>query len=462
MGASNQSRSLPFDAERTVNLYPIVDQNGKEPSALYGTPGLLLFGTAGTGPIRAAFTATNGRCFFVSSRDLYELNSDGTASLLGTTTGDASNIVSIDENGTQLAVCDGEGLFIFTYATNAFAEVTDADLPTCSTVTFIDGYFVVTETNTGKFYISDLYDGFVWNALDFATAESSPDKLLRVKNAIGQLWLLGEKTTEIWTNTGDSTFPFQRIAGAKIEVGVLAAHTAIPVDNTLMWVGKDNIGSGIVYRASGFTPKRVSTEYIERKISAATDQTKMVAYTYQQDGHVFYVITGGGLETTLVYDITTGVWHERAYLETDGSYSTHLGFCCTFAFNKHLVGDRRNGNIYQMSLETYTDNGDEILRERIYTHVSQEGEQIRFNSLDIYMENGVGLQTGQGSNPLISLQLSKDGARTWSSEFTASIGAVGLYQTMIRFRRLGIAEIMTFKLRISEPVKICLIGSYLK
>ncbi len=59
VGPSYQQRSIPFDGQRTINLYPVLDQQGKEVSALYGTPGLTLFGTAGTGPIRGLFTANH-------------------------------------------------------------------------------------------------------------------------------------------------------------------------------------------------------------------------------------------------------------------------------------------------------------------------------------------------------------------------------------------------------------------
>lgn len=460
VGPSYQERSLPFDAQRSVNLFPVFDENGKEVAAMYGTPGLSLFSTCGSGPVRGAFHTANGRAFVVSGSGLYELDSLGMATLLGTLNS-SSSIISMDENGLQLAICDGSDLYILTLATNAFTQVTDADLPECGLVTFIDGYFVVNEIDTGKFFISSLYDGLTWDALDFATAESSPDSLKGCYNAVGQLWLMGEHTGEIWTNTGDSAFPFQRIAGAKMEVGILAPHTAESIANSLIWVGQDKIGKGIVYRAQGFTPKAISNSAIEKRIQEAGNAENMRSYTYQEDGHVFYVLTGGGLETSLVYDLTTEEWHERAYLNSQGNFEQHLSSCSIFIFDKQLVGDRRNGKIYQMSLDYFDDAGDAIARDRIYTHISNEGKRLRFNALEIGFETGVGLQSGQGSNPLCSLRISKDGARTWSDWFTCSIGAVGKFVTKVVFRRLGVAEQITFWLRITEPVKVAITGSYL-
>lgn len=463
VGGSYQQRSLPFNAQRTVNLFPIKDEGGKEVSALYGTAGKRLFANIGLGPIRQEFTSANGRFFAVSNSKLYEVDSLGASSELGSL--DSSDgIVTMAENNTQLAICDGSKLYILTYSTNDFQKITVASFPTSvGIVTFIDGYFVVNENDTGRFYISGINDGLSsWDALDFATAESSPDNLVSVVNAIGQMWLFGSETTEVWTNTGDSLFPFRRISGAKMQTGILSAFTAVEIDNSVIWVGRDKLGQGIVYRAQGFTPVRISTTPIEILISHATDPTNMRSYVYQEEGNTFYVLTGGGLATTLVYDLLTQEWHERAYLNGDGNYETDLACCHAFAFGKHLVGDRRNGKIYEQSLGFYTDNGDLVSRKRIYTHLSDSGKRIRYNSLEIGFEAGVGLQTGQGSNPLVTLRLSKDGARTWSDAYTATIGAVGQYQQKIEFRRLGITEQMTFEIEITDPVKVAIIGSYLR
>lgn len=437
-----------------------MDKQGKDVAALYGTPGLSLFGVAGLGQCRNSFPASNGRAFIVSGATLFEIDSAGTATSHGTLLTSSGNI-TIAENGLQLAICDGTNLYIFTYATNAFAQVTDPDLPVCGTVTFIGGYFIINKVGTGSFYISAIYDGFSWNALDFATAESSPDPLLRVYNALGQLWLLGSRTTEIWTLTGNAAFPFQKISGANLDVGIVGAYTAAATDSAIVFLGQNIYGTSSVYRTTSTVPVEISTEPINILLDNATDQANIVAFTYQQQAHTFYVLTGGGLATTLVYDFQTDLWHERAYLNSEGNYETQRGYCCMFIFNKQIVGDKENGNIYEMSMDVYSDNGDPILRERIYTHLFDDNQRVRYNKLNIGFETGVGLQTGQGQVPLTALQLSKDGARTWSTSFTTSIGEVGAYQTQITFRRLGIAQQMTFRIKISDPVKVAIIGSYL-
>ncbi len=460
VGSTYQERSLPFNAQRTVNAFPVKTKKGKEVDALYGTPGLKEFCIAGSGAIRAEFYSSNGRAFVVSGSEVYEIDVAGNATLRGTIDQTQGN-VSIDENATQLGICDGQSLYIFTYEDNDFSKVSDDDLPLCGSLAVIDSYFIVNKNNSGQFYISTVADGANWAALDFASAESSPDKLLRVYNALGQLWLFGERTTEIWSNTGAASFPFERIAGAKIEAGIVAPHTVIAMDSSVFWLGRDKFGSGIVLRARGFTPIKVSTSAIDYAIQSATNLDDIRAWSYQMDGHYFYVLTGGGLKTSLVYDLTMDEWHERAYLNEEGKYEQHLASSHMLAFDKHLVGDRNSGKIYEMSMDVYSDDGNPIKRERIYTHISNEDKYIRYNNLVLGFETGVGLQSGHGSDPKVSLQMSKDGARTWSDSYTDSIGKVGEYKDKVRFRRLGIAEKMTFRISMTDPVKFAITGSYL-
>lgn len=460
VGPSYQERSLPFDAQRTVNLFPVLDEtkNGKEVSALYGTPGLSLFSTCGEGSIRGVFCAANGRAFVVSGITLYEVTSDGTATSRGAMSS-GSSVVTMDENGTQLAICDGSTVYIFTYATNAFAVVGDIDIPSSGTLCFIDGYFVVSKNSSGAFYISSLYDGNTWDPLDFATAESSPDNLIRVINAGGNLWLLGNNTIEIWTNIGGSGFPFERINNAKMDMGCLAAHSVVTVGNSIVWLGRDKKGSGVVYSAQGISPQRISTHAIEYKIQQASNPSALRGYSYQQDGHVFYVLTG--LDTTLVYDFTTELWHERAYLNPQGVYEAHLGLCHMFAFDMHLVGDRSSGKVYEMSLDVYSDNGSAIKRMRVFTHIGEEGKRFTINSLQVDFERGVGLTTGQGSAPVAALRMSKDGGRSWSNEYQASIGAIGVRLPRTRWNRLGQYELATIEISITDPVKVAICGAYI-
>lgn len=452
--------SLPFDAQRTINWYVVYDETGqgKEPAALYATPGLKLFSTVGIGPIRGVYTSTNGRMFAISNNELYELSNAGTPTLRGTLASDAG-AVTICENTTQMAICDADKIYIFTYATNAFATATIAQSPAL-TVTELDGYFIY-NTTLGRFYISGLQDGLSWNSLDFATAESSPDGLKRVIGALGLLLLLGDRTIEPWYNSGDLEFPFDRQQGATKPIGCVATYSVVEVDNTIYWLGATEEGQGIVYKLEGYSPKRVSTFAIEELINKSTNLSEIRGFAYQEKGHTFYVLNGGELETSPVLDLSSGQWHERAYLEETGFYSQHKAICGTYAFGKHLVGDRDNANVYEMSTAYYDDAGTPIRSRRVFTHINNEGKRIKINTVEVDFERGVGLVSGQGSNPIAWIRTSVDGGRSWGPEINLTVGKIGVRGPRAIARKMGINEdLITFDVTITDPVRRAICGAY--
>jgi len=457
VGGSSQQASLPFNAERTVNMYAVLDQQGKKPASLYARPGNAVFATLGSGAGRGAFTATNGRAFVVSGSQLYELLAGGTGTVLGsllTSSGD----ITMAENGVQLAICDGVDLYILTYATNTFQRVVNPNLPSAASVTFLDGYFVVNRSFTsGIFQISAPFDGLNWAALDFASAESSPDSLLRVAVVFGQLFLFGDISIEPWNNTGAATFPFQRVnSSSQISVGVAAPSTILELDNTAFWVGKDKNGTGVVYRADGYSPKRISTEAVELRLQAAPSISTLKAMAYQEAGHTFYIITGGGMETAQVYDVSTNLWTEWSYFNSSGNYELPLTNDLFYAFGKTLALDRTSGKVYEQSSKYYSDDGEEIACDRIFTHIFDNGNPFLIKNLILNFETGVGNTTVE--NPKAMLYLSNDGGRTFYTYYEAFMGKAGEFLSRVVFWRLGRHRQCTFRVRVTDSVKRVITG----
>lgn len=453
VGQTYQMEAVSFDSQRCVNLYPIVSESGtsKSVSALRGTSGLELFTSVGGGPIRGGIESS-GRAFFVSGNELYEVLVGGTSTLRGelsTSTG----AVSLEENPTQIMIVDGAYGYIFNKATDVFEQITDADFPIPSDLTYQDGYFIVTEASSAKFFISGINNGLTWDSLDSTTVESSPDDLVGVKSDSSNLWLFGTKSTEVYRNTGAAAFPFQRISGALIETGCAAQGTIQELDNALIWLGTDDNGDSIVWRSNGYNAQRISTQAIELKIAESTDFTESYAWVYHERGHAFYMLQVKGLSTTLCLDMSTMAWHERSYRNTDtGAEEQHLGSCHVFFKQKHLVGGRDSGNIYNMSLDIYTDNGAPIVRERTSPHYSEEKRYISHAQFELDMETGVGLSDGQGSDPQIMLQYSDNGGRTWGVELWIPLGKMGEYDTRVKWNQLGNARDRVYRVRISDPV----------
>ena len=468
LGASYVARSVNAADNRMVNLYPeTTPDGGKTAAFLTRCPGLQFLQTIGTGPIRGLWAhQTNGSDFYVvSGLEVYKVTGmTNVPTLLGNVTG--TGPVSIADNGTQIFfACNPDG-FIYNEVTNVFAKITDPDFPGAVTVGYLDGYFVFNEPNSQRIWVTSLFDGLSVNPLDFASAEGSPDGLVAINVDHREAWLFGTDSIEVWYDAGLADFPLTRIQGAFNEIGCVAAFSVAKLDNGLFWLGTDARGQGIVYRANGYTGQRISTHAIEYAIAQYGNISDAVAYTYQQEGHAFYVISFPTGNATWVYDVATQAWHERAGWD-NGAFTRHRSNCqCNFGGNT-IVGDYQNGNIYKMTLNVYSDNGgvQKWLRSwRALPSGQNNLKRTAHHSLQLDCESGTGLATGQGNDPQVMLRWSDDGGHTWSNEHWAPMGKIGAYYQRVFWRRLG----MTLKLRDrvyevsgTDPVKMAIMGAEL-
>jgi hypothetical protein len=370
------------------------------------------------------------------------------------------------DNGTQLFIAANGPGYIYNNTTNVFQQITDPDFPGAVTVGYLDGYFVFNEPNSQRIWITALLDGLSVDPLDFVSAEGSPDDVTGIIVDHREVWVLGTNSVEVWYNAGTVDFPLQRIQGAFNEIGCISPYSLAKLDNGVFWLGSDARGKGIVYRANGYTGTRISTHAVEWQIQQYNDISDAVAYTYQQDGHAFYVLIFPSANTTWVYDVATQAWHERAGF-ANGQFTRHRSNCQMAFNNEIVVGDFQTGNIYAFDLEDYSDNGQ--IQKWYRTWRALPTGQNNFkrtaqHSLQLNCESGVGLNLGQGSNPQVMLRWSDDGGHTWSNEHWAPIGQIGAYGRRTFWRRLG----MTLKLRDrvyelsgTDPVKIAIMGAEL-
>jgi hypothetical protein len=391
LGSTYVARSVNAADSRMVNLFPeLVPEGGKEPAFLQRAPGLRLLATIGTGPIRGLWQF-GGFGYAVSGNTLYKITTAWTATTLGTIAG--TGPVSMSDNGTQLFVAANGPSYIYNANTNVFAQITDEDFPGAVTVGYIDGYFVFNEPNSQKVWVTSLLDGLSVDPLDFASAEGSPDGLVSLTVSNREIWLFGTNSTEVWYDAGTADFPLQRIQGASNELGCTAPYSVAKMDNTVFWLGADARGRGMVYRANGYIGQRISTHAVEWHIQQYGNLSDAIGYTYQQDGHSFYVLIFPQANTTWVYDLATQAWHERAGWD-NGEFTRHRSNCQMAFNNEIVVGDFENGNIYAFDLDVYADNGD-IQRWLRSWRALPPGQntllRTTHHSLQLDCETGVGL-----------------------------------------------------------------------
>jgi len=435
-----------------VNLFYDPEQSDQRP-ALRGIPGLKSFYASGVGAPVRAMTVFNGSLYAVIGNTVYKINTAGIATVLTATLSTSTGVVEMADNGTQIMLIDGTYGYII--EGDVLAQITDDNFPVPASLAYQDTYFIVTEKDTGKIYISSQMDGTEWDALDYASAEGKPDDALAIISDHRELWILGQVSTEVFYNSGDAAFPFERINGAFIEKGIGAAASAAKLDNSVFWLTEEFQ----VVRALEYTPVIVSTRKIEKEIAGYETKSDAVAYTYAQEGHSFYVLNFPTANKTWVYDVATQLWHERRSFPTDGR---HRGNCYAYFNGKHLVGDYDNGKIYELDFNTFDDDGKIQRSIHVFPPIMAGNRQNVFHfRIEIEVTSGVGLVSGQGEDPIAILDWSNDNYNNWSNEHWLKIGKIGEYTNRVVERRMGSARWRAYRLTITDPVERCIIAPYL-
>jgi hypothetical protein len=492
-------------------------QDSKSPAALVGTPGTVLFAEFPEGPIRM-FHFMVDRCFVVAGASLYELYSDGTFSApRGEIDAPIETpIVSVDNGASSFGVGGNQILmlvnglgYIFNITTNVFTQITDSNFPeNAHQAAFLDGYFIVT-SRTMAFKVSELYNGLVWPALATAAAIAAPDNIQKPFGSNQILYLIKDSTTEVWQDVAVPTSqgcPFAHIPGSLVNFGTVASRSVARAGDMVFMLGTTRVGDSAAYfgvvSLSGTTVQKVSTPSIDYRISHLSTLYDAVSYSYVDEGHLFYVLTFPTDDITFVYDVTTQQWHERSTY-TAGPYlqHRHMSEEYVFAWGKHLVSHFDAPNIYEMSSRFYDDDGFPIVGMRTAQTIydENENENVKIFKLAIDAETGVGRSAGDSgvssrvrtftdtpprewsdtddhiwedtiavvtadplgynATPVAWLSWSNDGGRTWSSEYSASLGKQGEYRTRLIWRRLGSPKNRIFRLRIADPVKRVILGA---
>jgi hypothetical protein len=440
LGSAYVARSVNAADAKMINLFPeIVPEGGLEPAFLNRAPGLKFLQSVGTGPIRALWAhQTNGTDFYVvSGTEVYKLTS---MTSIPMKIGDVSGTgpVSIADNGAVLFfACNGPS-YTYYEPTGEFNQITDANFPGAVTVGYLDTQFIFNEPNSQRIWSVDTIDPnngdyiypLVFDPLTFSSADGSPDGVVAINVDHRQLWVFGTDSTEVWYNAGLANFPLSPIQGAFNEIGCVAAFSIAKLDNTLFWLGTDPRGQGIVYRANGYGAARVSTHAIEYAIAQYGNIADALAYTYQQEGHSFYVLTFPSANATWVYDVATQAWHERAGWE-NGVFTRHRSNCqCNFGGNI-IVGDFENANIYMFDLDVYADNGRVQKWLRSWRALPQGTNTLKRttqHSLQLECEAGVGLNGStsiyQGSEFIYLLAENGEFLVTENDEFLTGVTPV--------------------------------------
>jgi len=451
------SQSLTLNPQRLVNLYPtnsFGQESAKTPKALYRTPGTKLFATLpNAGMVRNVLEYRN-ELYVVSDNILYVVGPSANATRLGTLN-TYSGYVSMINNGTQLMLDDGLNGYTYTFSTYVFATIADADFDPSGYVTTQATRAIFIRPDTSEFAISALDDFTSYDVLDFATAESIPQRGVAPFATATDLYILGEKNTEVWSLTQDSLFPYVVRTGVNIPYGLAAKKSIVDIDGQLFFVGRNDQGSKLLIKLSGYTPELAIDEASQYQLSQLETVDDAEAYSFQMNGRIFYAITFPTENKSYLLDIQSKTliewssWYLSGYASSgDPIYvqGRHVGNYYAFFDGKHIVGDYRGGGrLLELDHLTHADYecgvDDSIYFEWSTPVIHKDKYRVYFEALEIDMEVGtssVSAASGDGTNlPLLRIALSTNGGRSYGYERIVNFGYTGQYNKRVKLLKWG-------------------------
>lgn len=375
--------------------------------------------------------------YFVVREVAYQL-ADGIVEALGALNSRIGPVTIISDDSDHVAFCDGQELWHWDGAALSLVETPSA----VGTLTFQGGFGVYSEPGTDRFYISALNDLTSWDPLDFASAESQSDRIVRAFEDRGELWFFGERTIDVFRNAGAQDFPF--VYNTSMQRGCAAPFSVVSEDNTLFWLGDDLI----VYRADGYRPSRVSTHAIEDWIEKAPNRAEGRAFAYTARGHKFYTLTFPGYGTRQ-FNIATGLWNAaQSWGRPEWRVWGGAG--------KPVSWYLDDFGICELDSSLNTDSGRIMERGGISAPVYNGGERMTFP--EFWMNIEVGRVAEGDPEPKIMLQVSRNGEDFGTSR-ARGLGLTGDYARRVMWRGLGQARQFSLKYTVTDDVAFKVIST---
>jgi hypothetical protein len=479
VGDAYSAPSVTQDTQETINWYVEIDP-AKKPGergqmALYPTPGLTTpVAQLVNAPVRGLKTLAGGQQMLaVAGGKLYSFDTGFNKALIGNLT-TSSGPVTISDNGISAMIVDGSNRYYYTYnmspanytgftpAPGGFGVVPQTDGPFRggTIVDIVDNYFVYPQPGTPLWGASNALSVYS-PQLSQGQKFGSSDNIVSLIVCSREVFLIGENTTEPWIDVGSFPFPFQIIPGTNTQHGCAAPLSVARFGEAFAMVSQDTRGQGIIVRMIGYQIKRISTHAVENSLLGQVI-SDAVAYTYQIEGHEFYVCTFPTADITWVFDLATEMWHKWLSVDINNKFHRHRSNCATVFQGRVIVGDYQNGALYALSNSTYTDNGLPIRRVRRAPHLVEDYHRVNYEQLQLYFQPGTGLTAGQGTNPQVMLKWSDDGGITFGNEHWLSIGLQGQYKARAIKRNMGQARDRIYEATVTDPFKAVIVAADLR
>lgn len=450
VGGSYESRSEAQSINKTMNLIPQIEESGAGKASLVTWPGAKAFYAASG--IDRGMTVFSSELYKVTDNTLYKISNVGVATSLGTIAG--SNRCIFANDGTNLIITTGSTGYQLTGTT--LTTISDTDFQGGNSVTYLNQQMIY-DGNGGQFQVSDVGDPDSLQPNNFATAESSPDGTIRVFAFRERVYIFGEKSVETWYNSGTGNPPFARVNGGTMNVGLAAVHSVDATDDYCYFLGDDKR----VYRFSSHQPQNITSIAVSHQFDLMTDVSDAIGGIVRIEGQSFYVLTFPTGNKTFAFNEQSNTWFN---LSTGADEQRYIGNSYTEVYGKRLIADKVSGGVFELDLDTYTDNGEVKIQERVFGPINGnalgvDGERGLMSWIDIVMQMGVGIITGQGENPKLMVSASFDGGKTFCNPGDILLGRMGEGRLKARWDHTESFYDCFIKIRCSDPVFLSIFGA---
>lgn len=465
VGESFDAQSFAGNSERSINcMVEALSANSTAKTMLVPTPGIKAFGTMGNSTTgeRGCWRMAN-ELYVVYGQSLFKVDSDGTETRLGEVLG-TERVIMFD-NETQLVIVADEFSYNYSNRTGAFAQITHSSFLEASSGAYLAGYFLFAAKDSNVIFFIGPYDDVTgevdfdaFDATDRFLARTTAGNTVRIISNQRELWIFKGAASETWRPIQDVDLPFGQIDGATTTQGILTKWAVASFNNTIIWLSHDFQ----TYIASGYIPTPVSHSGVTDGITRLATTSDAYIYAWDEGDHKLAGLWFKTAGITHLYDFTTDQWHERASQGLKSGKEFWRATCVIRCYGKLLVGDSEGPNLGELDVDTFTEYSNPLKLERVGPTMHLEGAFFSVDRVELFCESGVGLTTGQGADPDVFLEISKDYGETFGNPKPRSLGKKGERRKKLVWRAQGLYRQFTPKVVISDPVRRYILNMYVE